>query len=63
MWVFFQGCPCEYVELGLRVPLGLIVSSATLCARGEGVHVLGCVHYGEALQGAGGEGKPPSHRV
>lgn len=26
MWVFFQGCPCEYVELGLRVPLGLIVS-------------------------------------
>ena len=26
VWVFFQGCPCEYVELGLRVPLGLIVS-------------------------------------
>ena len=21
-----EGCPCEYVELGLRVPLGLIVS-------------------------------------
>lgn len=59
----FQGCPCEYVELGLRVPLGLDCEPATLCARGEGVHVLGCVHYGGSAAGGGRRVSPFSQSI
>lgn len=58
VWVFSQGCPCEYVESGSAGPTGPDCEPATLCACREGVRVLGGVHHRvKRCRGAGGEGK------